>query len=102
MKIFIQLSSLLFIWLGLISYPNAINAQNQTAKADYTPMKIQWLTPIEVIRNIDQILAKSRLEALEAGRGTAFAEKINVARSFVHAGDNEEAKRSYSEAISIA
>ena len=85
-----------------MTYSNAINAQNQTAKADYSPMKIQWLTPIEVIRNIDQILAKSRLEALEAGRGTAFAEKINVAKSFVHAGDNEEAKRSYSEAISIA
>ena len=65
-------------------------------------MKIQWLTPIEVIRNIDQILPKQRLEALEAGRGTAFAKKINIAKSFVHAGDNEEAKRSYSEDISIA
>lgn len=82
--------------------PCASLAQTPTSFNNKSASHIQWLTPIEVIRNIDQILALTRLEALEAGRGDAFSSKINVAKSFVHAGDNLEARNAYSEAIAIA
>lgn len=79
--------------------PCASLAQIPTTFNNKSAAQIQWLTPIEVIRNIDQILALTRLEA---GRGDAFSSKINVAKSFAHAGDHLEAKNAYAEAIAIA
>ncbi len=91
---------LLSAGLALLVFPTVSEAQAPSSKASNSSIK--WLTPIEVIRNIDQLLAESRLEALEAGRGDAFAAKINMAKSFVHAGDYEEAKKIYAEALAIA
>lgn len=91
---------LLSAGLALLVFPTVSEAQAPSSKASNSSIK--WLTPIEVIRNIDHLLAESRLEALEAGRGDAFAAKINMAKSFVHAGDYEEAKKIYAEALAIA
>lgn len=100
MPISLTQALLLSAGLAILVFPTVSEAQTPSSKASISSIK--WLTPIEVIRNIDQLLAESRLEALEAGRGDAFAAKINMAKSFVHAGDYEEAKKIYAEALAIA
>jgi len=102
MKIIVKPFFLAVLGIIISAVPSVLNGQNPSQLSSNSSSRIAWLTPIEVIRNIDLILATTRLEALEAGRGDGFSAKINVAKSFVHAGENEDAKIAYGEALAIA
>ena len=76
-------------------------AQGQYSNPNQLIQKAE-LSPLEVIRNINDLLGATKIEATQAGRGKAFNDKINVAKSFVHAGKIEEAKKAYDEAVHLA
>ena len=57
------------------------------------------LSPLEVVRNIDDLLEATRLEALESGRINDYTAMVNVAKSFVHAEQYTAANEAYMESI---
>ncbi len=74
---------------GGVDNPNRITQQSE-------------IGPLEVIRNIDLLFGPTRIEATQAGRGKALNDKVNIAKSFVHASQIEKARLSYQEAVYIA
>lgn len=57
------------------------------------------LSPLEVVRNIDDMLLPTRLEAMQLGKFNDYTSMLNIAKSFVHAERYAEANKAYIEAL---
>ncbi|MEX2597902.1 MAG: hypothetical protein WEC59_13335 [Salibacteraceae bacterium] len=84
--------SMLCLLGTLISQPKDITSEKKS-------IEFTQISPLVVVRNIDQHLSKTTIEAMESGEARPYKDQINIAKSFVHAGNYEEAKKAYDEAL---
>jgi hypothetical protein len=87
---------LCFVFMPLWSWSQAVNGGVNRISSH------EVVSPLEIIRNIDLLLGESRVEATQAGRGKAFSDQVNLAKSLVHAKRLGDAFVAYEKALATA
>ena len=87
----------LFVLSALFSVNHVLFAQDMAEQRFLN--RVVYLTPLEVVHNIDDLLLPTRLEAMQLGKFQDYNAMLNIAKSFVHAERYAEANQAYAEAV---